>query len=44
MYGQGPASVLVACQLAHNQDGRPLELTLAVYRGDRYHLRASTTS
>ncbi|MFE2028891.1 GntR family transcriptional regulator [Streptomyces hygroscopicus] len=36
--------VLVAYQLAYNQDGRPLELTLAVYRGDRYHFRASITS
>ncbi|MFE7244244.1 GntR family transcriptional regulator [Streptomyces sp. NPDC057580] len=36
--------VLVAHQLAFNQDGRPLELTLAVYRGDRYHFRASITS
>ncbi|WP_030183387.1 GntR family transcriptional regulator [Streptomyces sp. NRRL S-813] len=36
--------VLVAYQLAYNQDSRPLELTLAVYRGDRYHFRASITS
>jgi GntR family transcriptional regulator len=36
--------VLVAYQLAYNQNGRPLELTLAVYRGDRYHFRASITS
>lgn len=36
--------VLVAYQLAYNQHGRPLELTLAAYRGDRYHFRASITS
>ncbi|MFI0723624.1 GntR family transcriptional regulator [Streptomyces sp. NPDC021224] len=36
--------VLVAYQLAYNQNGRPLELTLAAYRGDRYHFRASITS
>ncbi|WP_078876836.1 GntR family transcriptional regulator [Streptomyces sp. 150FB] len=36
--------VLLAHQLAFNQDGRPLELTLAIYRGDRYHFRASITS
>jgi GntR family transcriptional regulator len=36
--------VLVAYQLAYNQDSRPLELTLAAYRGDRYHFRASITS
>ncbi|MEV0490414.1 UTRA domain-containing protein [Streptomyces atratus] len=38
------APVLVAHQLAHNRDGRPLELTPVVYRGDRYHFRASITS
>lgn len=36
--------VLLAHQLAFNQDGRPLELTLAIYRGDRYRFRASITS
>jgi GntR family transcriptional regulator len=36
--------VLVAYQLAYNQDGRPLELTLAAYRGDRYRFRAAITS
>ena len=36
--------VLVAHQLSFNQDGRPLELTLHVYRGDRYRFRASITS
>ncbi|MFI9081935.1 GntR family transcriptional regulator [Streptomyces sioyaensis] len=35
--------VLVATQLAFNQNGQPLELTAAVYRGDRYHFRASIT-
>jgi GntR family transcriptional regulator len=35
--------VLVAEQLTFNQDGRPLELTMQVYRGDRYRFRASIT-
>ncbi|MEU2657285.1 GntR family transcriptional regulator [Streptomyces sp. NPDC007325] len=35
--------VLVATQLAFNQEGRPLELTVASYRGDRYRFRASIT-
>ncbi|MFH8470771.1 GntR family transcriptional regulator [Streptomyces sp. NPDC017991] len=35
--------VLVATQLAFNQDAQPLELTAAVFRGDRYHFRASIT-
>lgn len=35
--------VLVAQQLTFNQDGRPLELTVAIYRGDRYRFRASIT-
>ncbi|MGJ6967342.1 GntR family transcriptional regulator [Streptosporangium sp. G11] len=35
--------VLVAEQLSFNQDGRPLELTVQVYRGDRYRFRASIT-
>ena len=35
--------VLVAEQLSFNQDGRPLELTVAIYRGDRYRFRASIT-
>lgn len=35
--------VLVATQLAYNQDARPLELTVALYRGDRYRFRASIT-
>jgi GntR family transcriptional regulator len=35
--------VLVAEQLTFNQDGRPLELTVQVYRGDRYRFRASIT-
>jgi GntR family transcriptional regulator len=36
--------VLLALQLAFNQDGRPLELTLAIYRGDRYRFQGSITS
>uniref|UniRef100_A0AAU2VK73 GntR family transcriptional regulator n=1 Tax=Streptomyces sp. NBC_00008 TaxID=2903610 RepID=A0AAU2VK73_9ACTN len=35
--------VLVATQLAFNQDAKPLELTAAIYRGDRYRFRASIT-
>jgi GntR family transcriptional regulator len=35
--------VLVATQLAFNQNAQPLEFTTAVYRGDRYHFRASIT-
>ncbi|MGW0877480.1 GntR family transcriptional regulator [Streptomyces sp. NPDC002740] len=35
--------VLVATQLAFNQNAQPLELTAAVFRGDRYHFRASIT-
>ncbi|MEW2165656.1 GntR family transcriptional regulator [Streptomyces sp. NPDC007084] len=35
--------VLVATQLAFNQEARPLELTVATYRGDRYRFRASIT-
>lgn len=35
--------MLVATQIAFNQDGRPLEYTAAVYRGDRYRFRASIT-
>jgi GntR family transcriptional regulator len=33
----------VATQLAFNQYSQPLELTAAIYRGDRYHFRASIT-
>ncbi len=33
--------LLVAEQLAFNQDGRPLEWTVATYRGDRYRFSAS---
>ncbi|WP_427017640.1 GntR family transcriptional regulator [Pseudarthrobacter sp. P1] len=36
--------VLVATQLAFNQQGRPLELTVAVYRADRYRFRGSITN
>jgi GntR family transcriptional regulator len=35
--------MLVATQVAFNQDGRPLEFTVATYRGDRYRFRASIT-
>lgn len=35
--------MLEATQLAFNQDGRPLEWTVATYRGDRYRFRASIT-
>ncbi|WP_030904420.1 GntR family transcriptional regulator [Streptomyces sp. NRRL F-5126] len=35
--------VLVATQLAFNQDSRPLELTVATYRGDRYRFQGSIT-
>lgn len=35
--------MLVATQMALNQDGQPLEWTLATYRGDRYRFRASIT-
>jgi GntR family transcriptional regulator len=36
--------LLVATQLAYNQDGRPLEYTVAAYRGDRYRFTATITS
>jgi GntR family transcriptional regulator len=36
--------MLVATQLAFNQAGRPLELTVATYRGDRYRFQASITN
>jgi GntR family transcriptional regulator len=36
--------VLVAEQLAFNQHGKPLEHTVAIYRGDRYRFRASITN
>ncbi|MFY0405871.1 GntR family transcriptional regulator [Solicola sp. PLA-1-18] len=36
--------VLVATQLSYNQDHRPLEYTVAAYRGDRYRFRASITN
>jgi len=38
------APVLVATQLAYYADKRPLEHSVAVYRGDRYRFRASITS
>lgn len=36
--------VLVATQLAYYADKRPLEYSVAVFRGDRYRFRASITS
>ncbi|MGC5562030.1 GntR family transcriptional regulator [Streptomyces sp. FR-108] len=36
--------MLVATQLTSNQDARPIELTVQVYRGDRYRFRASITN
>lgn len=36
--------MLVATQLTFNQDGRPMELTLQAYRGDRYRFKASITN
>ncbi|WP_202977504.1 GntR family transcriptional regulator [Streptomyces sp. E5N91] len=36
--------MLVATQLTSNQEGRPIELTVQVYRGDRYRFRASITN
>jgi len=35
--------MLVATQIAFNQHHRPLEWTVATYRGDRYRFRASIT-
>ena len=39
-----PVPLLVATQLSFNQSGRPIELTTAAYRGDRYLFRASISS
>lgn len=36
--------MLVATQLTFNQENRPIELTVQVYRGDRYRFRASITN
>ncbi|MFC0112214.1 GntR family transcriptional regulator [Kibdelosporangium aridum] len=36
--------MLVATQLTFNQEDRPIELTVQVYRGDRYRFRASITN
>ncbi|MGK5738726.1 GntR family transcriptional regulator [Micromonospora sp. URMC 103] len=36
--------MLVATTLTFNQAGRPIELTVQVYRGDRYRFRASITN
>ncbi|SIN38173.1 GntR family transcriptional regulator [Micromonospora cremea] len=36
--------MLVATQLTFNQAGRPIELTVQVYRGDRYRFRATITN
>mgnify|MGYP001194481037 CR=1 FL=1 len=41
---EGPVPLLVARQLSYNQEGRPMELTVAAYRGDRYHFTASITN
>ncbi|WP_249714003.1 GntR family transcriptional regulator [Rhizomonospora bruguierae] len=34
----------LATQLTFNQANRPIELTVQVYRGDRYRFRASITN
>ncbi|MFB9238189.1 GntR family transcriptional regulator [Plantactinospora siamensis] len=39
----GMIPILEATQLAFNQDGRPIEYTVASYRGDRYRFRGSIT-
>ncbi|MEV0718891.1 GntR family transcriptional regulator [Asanoa sp. NPDC050611] len=39
----GTVPMLVATQLSFNQDGQPIELTVQVYRGDRYRFRGSIT-
>jgi GntR family transcriptional regulator len=39
-----PVPLLVATQLSYNESGRPIELTKASSRGDRYQFRASITS
>jgi GntR family transcriptional regulator len=36
--------MLVATQLTFNQSDRPIELTVQVYRGDRYRFRAAITN
>jgi GntR family transcriptional regulator len=36
--------LLVATQLSYNEAGRPLDLTVAAYRGDRYRFTASITN
>ena len=36
--------MLVATQLTFNQQDRPIELTIQVYRGDRYRFRGSITN
>jgi GntR family transcriptional regulator len=36
--------MLAATQLTYNQAGRPIELTVQAYRGDRYRFRASITN
>ncbi|WP_022887573.1 GntR family transcriptional regulator [Glaciibacter superstes] len=38
------APVLVATQLSYNQHDNPMELTVQVYRGDRYRFTASITN
>lgn len=39
-----PVPLLVATQLSFTQFGKPIELTTACYRGDRYRFRASISS
>ena len=40
----GPVPLLVATQLTANQNGRPLELTVQVYRGDRYRFQGQISN
>ena len=43
-FGVSRATLLVATQLTLNTDGRPMELTVQAYRGDRYRFRGRITS
>lgn len=40
----GPVPLLVATQLTANQHGRPLELTVQAYRGDRYRFEGQISN
>lgn len=40
----GPVPLLVATQLTTNQHGRPLELTVQAYRGDRYRFQGQISN